>query len=125
MSTGPFSVYLDLPIYDPSNFGDPSGVVGNALGYRHFPEKKEAYLSIGELVDPQIGKPAQKPDFRVAFVRMFFRKQRISRKSIFPTESLDSHKKSIFLVESKQMRDTIPSNFQVVAHPDLCSKAQW
>ena len=72
-----------------------------------------------------VGSHAQKPDFRVAFVRMFFRKQRISRKSIFPTESLDSHKKSIFLVESKQMRDTIPSNFQVVARPDLCSKAQW
>ena len=40
LSNGPFSVYLDLPMYSPSNFGDPSRVVRNALVYRHFLEKK-------------------------------------------------------------------------------------
>ncbi len=53
-------------------FRDPSRVVQNTFIRSTVWNIKNNYLSLGELVVPQIGRPFQKPDFRMAhFVNVF------------------------------------------------------
>ena len=68
----PISSALDLAIYSVYKFWGPSRLVRNALVYRHFSKIKLDELSMGELVDPQIAKPAREGDFWVApFLNVF------------------------------------------------------
>ena len=47
----------------PSNFFDPSRLLRKPLVYRHFYNRSFTCSTVGELVDSQIFKSVQKPDF--------------------------------------------------------------